>query len=283
MWHIMMKLPEKVPKRILANEELKKDLDSCIWSELLEPEEFEETWLTIMDQYSLQNESWFTTMFTQREYWIPTYFRDFLMGSLLKTTSFSDSLDAQRNISERLDFSYATKVPILSTELLFEKHAVDMYTDRIFQQVQDEIVEEIPDTYIGTRWLKTPLLKSVHCDPSDEASSSEVSQVDRKRVVTAKLHSQKLFGDIVPSVSSMDKAQRIENLYGASRPSVVNVHPPNVVSTKGSGSSSGKRIASATEKAIILQNKPKRRCAKYREMGHHDARNCGREKGKSKM
>ncbi|XP_042009722.1 protein FAR1-RELATED SEQUENCE 4-like [Salvia splendens] len=373
MWHIMMKLPEKVPKRILANKELKKDLDSCIWSELLEPEEFEETWLTIMDQYGLQNVSWFTTMFTQREYWIPAYFRDFPMGSLLKTTSFSESensffkrytkphfnladfvmhynnaLDAQRNISERLDFSDATKVPILSTELLFEKHAADMYTDRIFQQVQDEIVEahrrcrmthfEMEDnteiytitdslrnkvvvrhevgtesyhcdyTYIGTRWLKTPLLKSAHCDPSEEASSSEVSQVDRKRVVAAKLHSlyfrlfqraqsnddvalfdgmeelsQKLFGDTVPSVSSMDKAKRIENLNEASRPSVVNVHPPNVVSTKGSGSSSGKRIASATEKAIILQNKPKRRCAKCREMGHHDARNCGREKGKAKM
>ena len=26
--------------------------------------------------------------------------------------------------------------------------------------------------YIGTRWLKTPFLKSVHNDPSDEASSS---------------------------------------------------------------------------------------------------------------
>ncbi|KAG6382396.1 hypothetical protein SASPL_157936 [Salvia splendens] len=166
-------------------------------------------------------------------------------------------------------------------------------------------------TYIGTRWLKTPFLKSIHCDPSEEALSSEcLSLIDRKRVVTAKLHSlyfrlvqraqsndddivalfdgmeelsQKLFGGTVPSWSSMDKAQRIEGLYGASRPSVVNVHPPDVVSTKGSGSSSGKRIASATEKAIILQNKPKRRCAKCREMGHHDARNCGREKGKSKM
>ncbi|KAG6426946.1 hypothetical protein SASPL_111185 [Salvia splendens] len=276
-----------------------------------------------------------------------------------------------------LDFVDATKVPFLSTELLFENHAAYIYTNRIFQQVQNEIVEahqrcrmthfemednteiytitdslrnkvvvrhevgtesyhcdcklflrrgilcchifwlfknhdvkEIPDTYIGTRWLKTPFLKSIHCDPSEEASSSEFSLIDRKRVVTAKLHSlyfrlvqraqsndddivalfdgmeelsQKLFGGTVPSWSSMDKAQRIEGLYGASRPSVVNVHPPDVVSTKGSGSSSGKRIASATEKAIILQNKPKRRCAKCREMGHHDARNCGREKGKSKM
>ncbi|XP_042030902.1 protein FAR1-RELATED SEQUENCE 5-like [Salvia splendens] len=402
MWHIMMKLPEKVPKRILANEELKKDLDSCIWSELLEPEEFEETWLTIVNQYGLQNEAWFTTMFAHREYWIPAYFRDFPMGSLLKTTSFSESensffkrytnshfnladfvmhynsaLDAQRNITERLDFSDASKVPILSTELLFEKHAAAMYTDRIFQQVQDEIAEahrrcrmshfelednteiytimdsrrnkgvvrhevstesyqcdcklflrrgilcshifwlfknhdvkEIPSTYIGTRWLKTSLLKSVHNDPSEESSTSADSQIDAKRAVATKLHSlyfhlfqraqsnaddmfalfdgmeelsHKLFGDTVPSVSSMGKAQSIENLYGLARPSVVTVHPPNVVSTKGSGSTSGKRIQSSLEKAIILQNKPKRRCAKCREMGHHDARNCGREKGKSTM
>ncbi|XP_042016181.1 protein FAR1-RELATED SEQUENCE 5-like [Salvia splendens] len=275
-------LPEEVPKRILANEELKKDLDS-------------------------------------------SYFRDFPMGSLLKTTSFSESensffkrytkpyfnladfvmhynsaLDAQRNITERFDFSDASKVPILSTEHLFEKHAAAMYTDRIFQQVQDEIIEadrrcrmshfemgdnteiytimdnhrnkgvvrheigtesyhcdcklflwrgiscshifwlfknhdvkEIQGTYIGTRWLKTPLLKSVHNDQSEEASTSADSQVDDKRVVATKLHSlyfrlfqraqsnvndifalfygmeelsHKLFGDTVPSVSSMSKA-----------------------------------------------------------------------------
>ncbi|XP_042056233.1 protein FAR1-RELATED SEQUENCE 9-like [Salvia splendens] len=353
-------LPEKVPKRILANEELKKDLDSCIRSELLEPEEFEETWLTIVDQYGLQNKFWFTTMFTQREYWIPAYFRDFPMGSLLKTPSFSESensffksaLDAQRSITERLDFSYASKVPILSTELFFEKHSAAMCTDRIFQQVQEEIVEahrrcrmshfemeynteiytimdnhrnkgvvrhevgtesyhcdcmlflrrgilcshifwlfknhdvkEIPGTYIGTRWLKTPLLKSVHNDPSEEASTSADSQVDDKRVAATKLHSlyfylfqraqsngddifalfdgmeklsHKLFGDTVPSVSSIGKAQMIENLYGLTRPNVVSVHPPNVVSTKGSCSTSGRRIQSSVEKAIILQNKPKR-------------------------
>ncbi|KAG6401027.1 hypothetical protein SASPL_137872 [Salvia splendens] len=251
--------------------------------------------------------------------------KDFPMGSLLKTTSFSESensffkrytkpyfnladfvmhynsaLDAQRNITERFDFSDASKVPILSTEHLFEKHAAAMYTDRIFQQVQDEIIEadrrcrmshfemgdnteiytimdnhrnkgvvrheigtesyhcdcklflwrgiscshifwlfknhdvkEIQGTYIGTRWLKTPLLKSVHNDQSEEASTSADSQVDDKRVVATKLHSlyfrlfqraqsnvndifalfygmeelsHKLFGDTVPSVSSMSKA-----------------------------------------------------------------------------
>ncbi|XP_042026561.1 protein FAR1-RELATED SEQUENCE 5-like [Salvia splendens] len=311
MWHIMMKLPEKVPKRILANEELKKDLDSCIWSELLEPEEFEETWLTIVDQYGLQNEAWFTTMFAHREYWIPAYFRDFPMGSLLKKTSFSESensffkrytnphfnladfvmhynsaLDAQRNITERLDFSDASKVPILSTELLFEKHAAAMYTDRIFQQVQDEIAEahrrcrmshfELEDnTEIYT-------IMDSHRNKGVVRHESNANDIFALFDGMEEL-SHKLFGDTVPSVSSMGKAQSIENLYGLARPNVVTVHPLNVVSTKGSGSTSGKRIQSSLEKAIILQNKPKRRCAKCREMGHHDARNCGREKGKSNM
>ncbi|XP_042029980.1 protein FAR-RED ELONGATED HYPOCOTYL 3-like [Salvia splendens] len=220
-------------------------------------------------------------------------------------------------------------------QLLFEKHVAAMHTDRIFQQVQDEIVEahrhcrmshfeiedntdiytivdnhrnkgvvrhevgtesyhcdcklflrrgiscchifwlfknhdmkEIPETYLGTRWLKTSLLKSVYNDPSEEASSSSASHVDDKHVVATKLHSlyfhlfqraqsngediyalfdgmeelsQKLFGDTVPSVSSMSKEQRIENLYGSARPSVVSVNPPNVVSTKGSCSRSGRR------------------------------------------
>ncbi|KAG6406028.1 hypothetical protein SASPL_133624 [Salvia splendens] len=180
----------------------------------------------------------------------------------------------------------------------------------IFWLFKNHDVKEMSGTYIGTRWLKTPLLKSVHNDPSEEASTSADSQVDDKRVVATKLHSlyfrlfqraqsnggdifalfdgmeelsHKLVGDTVPSVSSMGKSQRSENLYGLARPNVVSVHPPNVVSTKGSGSTSGRRIQSSVEKAIILHNKPKRRCAKCREMGHHDAMNCDREKGKSNM
>ncbi|KAG6418538.1 hypothetical protein SASPL_120742 [Salvia splendens] len=180
----------------------------------------------------------------------------------------------------------------------------------IFWLFKNHDVKEIPGIYIGTRWLKTPLLKSVHNDPSEEASTSADSQVDDKHVVATKLHSlyfhlfqraqsngddifalfdgmeelsHKLFGDTVPSVSSMGKAQRIVNLYGLARPNVVSVHPPNVVSTKGSDNTSGRKIQSSVEKAIILHNKPKRRCAKCREMGHHNARKCGREKGKSNM
>ncbi|KAG6384959.1 hypothetical protein SASPL_153782 [Salvia splendens] len=191
---------------------------------------------------------------------------------------YNSAVDAQRNLSERLDFVDATKVLFLSTELLFENHAAYIYTNRIFQQVQNEIVEahqrcrmthfEMEDNteiYTITDSLRNKVV--VRHEVGTESYHCDFSLIDRKRVVTAKLHSlyihlvqraqsndddivalfdgmeelsQKLFGGTVPSWSSMDKAQRIEGLYGASRPSVVNVHPPDVVSTKGSGSSSGK-------------------------------------------
>ena len=130
------------------------------------------------------------------------------------------------------------------------------------------------------------------------------SQVDNRRVVATKLHSlyfrlfhraqnndddiaalfdgmealgEKLFNG---TFSSMDKEQRFENLYGSSRPNVVTVHPPAVVKTKGSGS--GGRIVSHKEKALREQQRPCRQCKKCGEFGHHDSRNCGREKDKAK-
>ncbi|XP_047943097.1 protein FAR1-RELATED SEQUENCE 5-like [Salvia hispanica] len=37
MWHIMNKVADKLPKNMLGSEELKKELNACVWSELIEP------------------------------------------------------------------------------------------------------------------------------------------------------------------------------------------------------------------------------------------------------
>ena len=44
-----MKVSEKVSKNLFANEFFKKDLNSCVWSDFLEPEEFEESWNSAME------------------------------------------------------------------------------------------------------------------------------------------------------------------------------------------------------------------------------------------
>ncbi|XP_042051406.1 protein FAR1-RELATED SEQUENCE 5-like [Salvia splendens] len=116
--------------------------------------------------HQLEDVEWFKTLYTYREYWIPAYFRDFPMGSMIRTTSISESensfyknflkprgniaefymnfnhaIEFQRNSRTALDYHDATSIPILATTLPFEKHASTLFTDSMFRKIQEEIVE----------------------------------------------------------------------------------------------------------------------------------------------
>ncbi|XP_047950650.1 protein FAR1-RELATED SEQUENCE 5-like [Salvia hispanica] len=166
MWHIMAKVAEKVPKSLLGNSVFKKDLNSCVWSELIEPTEFEDKWNTVMETYELEDADWFVSMFESREFWVPAYFRDFPNSSLIKTTSVSESqnrffkrytqsranlvmflmnfnnaVDAQRNKSAKLDYMDANTTAKMRTEWSVEKHASTIFTDYAFKEIQEQILE----------------------------------------------------------------------------------------------------------------------------------------------
>ncbi|XP_047951675.1 protein FAR1-RELATED SEQUENCE 5-like isoform X2 [Salvia hispanica] len=362
---------------------------------LLEPEEFEESWNSVMERYGLEEEGWFKTMYGHRQFWVPAYFRDLPMGCLLKTTSISESensffkrfsrphfnlvefmlqygnaLDAQRIQTTRLDYIDSTNVPSPLTELPFEMHAATIYTDSIFKKVHVEIVEAskncmmthmsvetnirvykvtdrghrtwtvtnnaeddlyecqcklyqrcgilcrhiffvfknndvqlIPEIYIGKRWLKKPLLISVHSSSTSTFQDQTDSVYDDKHNATNKLHTSyyrlvqrvegsiadinaviaaiedvenQLFGDGSYVMSVLEKKKRFEELYGVVRPDIIHAHPPNVVKCKGSGS----RLPSKMEAAKKAAAKPPRRCEKCHKMVNHNSRNCGKEKSK---
>ncbi|XP_047949651.1 protein FAR1-RELATED SEQUENCE 5-like [Salvia hispanica] len=69
MKHIMFKVLEKLPKNLLGNEDLKKELNNCVWSELIEPEEFDEARNKVMEKYGLKDHEWFSSMFASRKFW----------------------------------------------------------------------------------------------------------------------------------------------------------------------------------------------------------------------
>ncbi|XP_047948993.1 protein FAR1-RELATED SEQUENCE 5-like [Salvia hispanica] len=175
MWHIMFKVVEKLPKSQLGNEDLKKELNSCVWSELIEPEEFEESWNNVMEKYGLKDNEWFTSMFDSRKYWVPAYFRDFPMSSLIKTTSISESqniffkrysksrsnlveflmyynnaLDGQRSNNNRLEYLDFNTIPTLKTNSALEKHASTIYSDSGFKLIQSEIEEAVDNVTMVT-------------------------------------------------------------------------------------------------------------------------------------
>ncbi|XP_047946075.1 uncharacterized protein LOC125192519 isoform X2 [Salvia hispanica] len=68
-----------------------------------------------------------------------------------------------------------------------------------------------------------------------------------------------------PPTSAFEKRCMIE---------VVEVHPSEVVKTKGHASSSASRLISKREKAVKEAIRPLRRCKACDELGHHDSRNC---------
>ncbi|XP_042027286.1 protein FAR1-RELATED SEQUENCE 5-like [Salvia splendens] len=393
MWHIMHKLSTKIPNRLLRDEAFKKEFSACVWSDLLEPDEFEEEWKRVVESHGLEDFDWFNSLYEHRHFWIPTYFRDFPMGSMIRTTSISESensfykrflkpraniaefymnfnhaVEFQRNSRTALDYHDATALPILATTLPFEKHASTLYTDTMFRKIQEEIVEgndrcrvlgfsstefvdtykpgdsnrksylvthdrsaesyycecklfgrhgylcrhiffifrnnelkKIPEKYCQSRWVKTPLAKAVHGEIHDDIPTR--SAVDDRQAVSKQGISM-FYGflrrfeediDLLrafvggveelgkslqagnPTTSAIEKRRMIEEFYGMVRPEV-EVHPPDVVKTKGQASSSKSRLISKGEKALKDASRPQRRCKACDEMGHHDSRNCPRLK-----
>lgn len=162
MWHIILKIADKLPKNLHENEDFKKELNSYVWSELIEPEVFEKGWRSIMIKYGLIGDSWFKTMFEDRHYWVPAFFRDCPMSGLVRTTYISESennrytrsrsnlleflmnydhaIAAQRNSNAHMNYLDTSNLPKLDTKLALEKHAASVYSSKIFGAVKDEIL-----------------------------------------------------------------------------------------------------------------------------------------------
>ncbi|XP_057789547.1 protein FAR1-RELATED SEQUENCE 5-like [Salvia miltiorrhiza] len=165
MWHITMKVVEKLPFNLRDDSEFKSKLNNIIWSDTIDTHEFEEEWNNLIAEYELGDNRWFSSMYEDRALWIPAYFRDISMSGLFRTTSLSESensyfkrflskfsdlvvlfmnynsaLDAQRDTCQRLNYEDETGVLPILTTMAIEKHASTLYTISIFKEVQEEIV-----------------------------------------------------------------------------------------------------------------------------------------------
>ena len=93
MWHIMEKVPEKVSPSVREDQFFWDRLNSCVWgSESVE--DFEMQWKSIITDFQLTGNEWFSTRFLIRESWIPAYFMDIPLAGLLRTTSRLESANS---------------------------------------------------------------------------------------------------------------------------------------------------------------------------------------------
>ncbi|KAH6784018.1 hypothetical protein C2S52_008977 [Perilla frutescens var. hirtella] len=164
MWHIMLKVSDKVLAHLRKNELFREKFNNIVWSDFIEPVEFEKKWEEIMVEFGLTETSWFSSMFDIPKDWIPAYFRDFPLSGLCRTTSISESvnnfyctslspksnlveffmkydsaLDSQRYTYAEMNSLDESYVHVLRTPILLEKHAATVYTTSIFHKVQKKI------------------------------------------------------------------------------------------------------------------------------------------------
>ncbi|KAK9062524.1 hypothetical protein SSX86_019711 [Deinandra increscens subsp. villosa] len=164
MWHIMMKLPAKIKGCNVDNDEVRTAIHNLVWDVLIDKDDFEMRWNTLMSQYNLTGHDWLNDMYGIRERWVPCYFSHLDMCCLMKTTSmcessnamfkvntnrhnsllqflmsFDTAIDGQRHNQRELEFNMMNSSPLLHTNLRIEEHASRIYTPALFVEVQKEI------------------------------------------------------------------------------------------------------------------------------------------------
>ncbi|KAK1358858.1 hypothetical protein POM88_043332 [Heracleum sosnowskyi] len=163
MWHILQKFPSKLGVVFCAESLFMEKLNKFVWNSSLVPEEFEQGWHSVLEEYNLSDHSWLKEMFELRHFWIPAYFMDKSMGGLLRTTSRSESSNFYFNhfvqkgdtlsefymcyesaIAKQRNSYYElrngdSKFPKMVTEMEIEKDAASHYTRSIYYKVRKEI------------------------------------------------------------------------------------------------------------------------------------------------
>ncbi|XP_021972390.1 protein FAR1-RELATED SEQUENCE 5-like [Helianthus annuus] len=66
MWHIMIKVSEKVGTELSQDEVFKEDICDVVWTDALEPAQFETQWCDLMIKYNLTSNSWLSDMYNLR-------------------------------------------------------------------------------------------------------------------------------------------------------------------------------------------------------------------------
>ncbi|XP_022039354.1 protein FAR1-RELATED SEQUENCE 5-like [Helianthus annuus] len=164
MWHIMIKVSEKVGTELSQDEVFKEDICAVVWTDALEPAQFETQWCDLMIKYNLTSNNWLSDMYNLRSDWIPAYYRHEHMSGLMRTTSRSESenhffgqltntklslveflshfdtaMESQRFKRSKRDHDTRYTQPAMKTNYELELEAVKIYTRGIFFDVQEEI------------------------------------------------------------------------------------------------------------------------------------------------
>ncbi|XP_060168758.1 protein FAR1-RELATED SEQUENCE 5 isoform X1 [Lycium barbarum] len=162
-WHIFKKCQEKLSHVFLEHPNFEVDFHKCV--NLTEStEEFESSWLSLVDKYELRDHDWLQAIYSDRRQWVPVYLRDAFFAEM-SITQRSDSMNsyfdgyvnASTNLNQffklyekavesrtekevKADYDTMNTFPVLKTPSPMEKQASEIYTKKLFMRFQEELV-----------------------------------------------------------------------------------------------------------------------------------------------
>ncbi|XP_071727200.1 protein FAR1-RELATED SEQUENCE 5-like [Rutidosis leptorrhynchoides] len=142
----------------------KSNISNIVWTDRLDPDEFDRRWFSILHKYNLDDHNWLIDMFNLRQKWIPAYFRDWDMSGLMRTSSRSESgnhvfqqlmsrsstlvefisffetaMEIQRYEQSKNDHESLYTTPKIETQHPMEKHAGKVFTRAAFFMIQGQM------------------------------------------------------------------------------------------------------------------------------------------------
>ncbi|XP_071739894.1 protein FAR1-RELATED SEQUENCE 5-like [Rutidosis leptorrhynchoides] len=174
MWHVTEKITNKVNGQKLgqihqkfgqrwsiiensigpaiSNVGFKDSISQIVWTDKLDPDDFDKRWFSIVARYKLEDNEWLNEMFKLRRKWIPAYFRYWDMSGLMRTSSRSESenhmfqqlmsnsstlvefisffetaMQIQRQVQSKNDHDSRYTIPKVVTDYEIEQPAVQLY------------------------------------------------------------------------------------------------------------------------------------------------------------
>ncbi|XP_022032688.1 protein FAR1-RELATED SEQUENCE 5-like [Helianthus annuus] len=132
MWHVTKKIPAKIFGSLLKNTNIRAHLHKLVWSVFIKPSTFEKKWRDMLDEFDLHGNTWLTDMYEIREQCEGNMLVQFML-------CYETALDAQRYNQQVLEHASSNTTPTFRTHLAIERHATQIYTRTIFDEVQNEI------------------------------------------------------------------------------------------------------------------------------------------------
>ncbi|KAF3548422.1 hypothetical protein DY000_02002733 [Brassica cretica] len=155
----MIQGQEKLAHVCLAYPSFQVELYNCInFTETIE--EFDSSWSSIIEKYDLGRHEWLSSIYNARAQWVPVFFRDSFFAAVFPTQgSFFDgyvnqqttlpmffrlyerAMESWFELEIEADLDTLNTPPILKTPSPMESQAANLYTRRIFEKFQAELVE----------------------------------------------------------------------------------------------------------------------------------------------